>query len=85
MVARKQAFALLGVDHELAMAPIEGQIDVFGHPAPEIFLDDETVDHDIDVVAFVLVEIAHFFEELELAIDPQTLKTLGLDLSSVSF
>jgi hypothetical protein len=84
MVAEKASSPRIGEDDEFAMSPIESQFDVLSHPAPEAVFDDQTVDHDVDVVAFILVELPHFFEKFELAIDPKRSEALLLILSSVS-
>ena len=79
MVLGKQPVALFGGNDDIAMAIVERQFDVIGHPATQSVFDDQAVDDDIDVMAFVLVEGRHFVDEHCLPIDAKPSKPLLLE------
>ena len=78
-VQRVAVGSLVGLVHDdPALAVAQGQLHRVGQTPPDTVLDDQTVDHEIDGMLFVLVQRGDVFHAVQLAVHAHAHEALGL-------
>ena len=78
-VQRVAVGSLVGLVHDdPALAVAQGQLHRVGQTPPDAVLDDQTVDHEIDGMLFVLVQRGDVFHAVQLAVHAHAHEALGL-------